>query len=648
MRIHNLLYLGFSLLLLASCASDNDSASDDNGGKAEYDGVTASVAPKKFEVSSRSSLTFDDTRGMVFSWNPAGESADELTILSDVDNSTRSIYRLNERYNNTTAHFDGGGFKLSPSARYYAFSKIERNNSTEDGYIRIPDKSNITVSYSGQRQIASGTGNTSHLGDYDFMAATATCDPNVEDQAHFSFEHLGFTLFITMTDLPANAKYRKLEIYDSKNVYRNPVRTIDLSKGLDATTGKYAPAFNPEDVQSEAYKSAPRFSLFLGQDTGNNKDNSDDEGIQVSTDRKLELFVELPPVDMRDNTFIFTLVPSDGGTPYYLTAADNYKKDYQAGWAYKITGKAQPIDKFNVRLRVNHDWQLGNAVSRATTGDPGNEDKYAKPKYIYYVFCVGGNVKEVNGAYFNKIETPDEAWKTSEDKVFDTYQKYNESTKKYEDEDAVLEFSVLDTEKDLDKNVYFVASMEELDETFKTTNINSGTKEDAIQALLYNITAKTSAETDAEYQTRSQSFLKNLYSTPWESQSTFIGALKDPYQDVILYHVAAKVDLKWNSSVMLPITGDNAFVKVNSVKATDLSLFKPTTNVYETGSYNVKAPIEEDTWLNGRQVFYLPQFANSDCTYNVKIGDKTAENVTFSPATTNGFTSWLRWLANFK
>ena len=130
-------------------------------------------------------------------------------------------------------------------------------------------------------------------------------------------------------------------------------------------------------------------------------------------------------------------------------------------------------------------------------------------------------------------------------------------------------------------------------------------------------------------------------------QSTFIGALKDPYQDVILYHVAAKVDLKWNSSAMLPITGENAFVKVNNVKNSGLSLFKPTTNTYETGSYNVKAPIEEDTWLNGRQVFYLPQFANSNCTYNVKIGDKPAENVTFSPATTNGFTSWLRWLRKY-
>ncbi len=634
MRIHNLLYLAFSLLLLAACASDNEASPNDNGGKNDYEGVTATVAPMEFETPSRSSLSFGAS-GMEFKW----DSNDELTILSDVDNSSRSLYTLKQLVADLTARFDGGGFKLVKSARYYAFSKTERTNSN----VNIPDKANITVDYSDQRQEASGTAHTSHLGDYDFMAATATCSPDVEDQAHFDFQHLGFTMYVKMTGLPAGKKYKKLEIYDSKNEYRKPVRTIDLSKGLDVTTGTYAPAFDAEDVQSEAYKTAPRFSLLLGENDG--------EGITVKDDGRLDLFVELPPVDMSDNTFVFSLVPANNETdpaPYYMKCEDQiYKRQYQAGRAYMLTGTAQPVDKFNVRLRINHDWQLGDPVSRAT-GDPGNMDKFEKPKFVYCVFCVGEKVQQIgeDNKYFKKIATPNDAdWKTSDDKVFDTYQTYNSTTQKYED--AVLEFTVADTDKDKTKNVYFVASMENLDEIFSSTKITSSTTEAQIQGLLYSIPAKTTTESDADYQARSQSFLKNLYSTPWEKQETFIGALKDPYQDVILYHVAAKVDLKWNSSTQLPVTGDNAFIKVNNVKNSNLSLFKPTTNTFETGSYNVSAPIEEDTWLNGRQVFYLPQFATPNCKYNVKIGDKDAEDATFAPATTNGWTSWLRWLRKY-
>lgn len=614
MRIHNLLYLAFSLLLLASCASDNDVASDDNGGKNDYEGVTATVLPVEFDATSRSSLSFGSS-GMTFAWS----SGDELTILSDVDNSSRSIYTLKQNLGPLTASFDGGGFKLVRSARYYAFSKAEGKNSS----VNIPDKANITVDYSGQRQVASGTANTSHLGDYDFMAATATCSPDIEDNAHFKFQHLGFTLYIKMTGVPSTGKYKKLEIYDSKNMYRKPVRTIDLSKGLDVATGTYAPAFNPENVQSEEYKTAPRFSLLLGPDT--------DEGISADANGQLDLFIELPPVDMSDNTFVFSLVPANSETkPFFMKSDDSkYKKPYVAGKAYMIAGEAKQTTTYEVSLKVNHDWQLGNAVSRAT-GDPGNEEKYEKPKYIYYVFCVGGNVKQVDEHYYNRITVanPETDWTTSSDKVLDTYNK------------NTFTFSVEETEKGKTKNVYFVASTSDLSSSF--SGITSSTTEAEIQNLVYSIQNASTSNTALD---NSQTFLRDLYSTPWESQSTFIGALKDPYQDVILYHVAAKVDLKWNSSAIL-----SGNVSVNNVMSTNLSLFKPTANpTTGTANYTVTNAIDEETMFNGRQVFYLPQFK----TYNVTVGgnvqDGSADHplVTFTPATTNGWTSWLRWLKKY-
>lgn len=631
MKIHRLLYLALSLLLFASCAHDNDASSGGNG-SSDNKGVTATVSSKEFDAVSRSTLYFDAAYGMQFKWN----SGDELTILPSESNNTRAIYTLQNGAGTPNAHFKGEGFTLSKGARYFAFSQKERDLP---GKISIPDKANITVDYSGQRQLENGTSEnaTAHLGAYDFLVSTGVCSKDVEDQVHFTFQHLGLTMYIIMNGLPKGANYKKLEIYDSKNVYRKPVRTINLGLGLNEETGAYSPAFNVEDVQSEEYKQSPRFSLLLGADKNSNNDNSDYEGLTVGSDGKLELFIELPPVDMTDNTFIFTLVPADNTTkPYFMKCEEaKYKKAYKAGKSYMMTGTAKEVTTYEVSLKVNHDWQLGNAVSRAT-GDPGNEDKFEKPKYIYYVFCVGGKVKQVDEHYYNSVTVadPEADWTTSSDKVFDTY-KDN------------FTFSVEDTEKDKTKNVYFVASMEKLDDVFNT--ITSTTTESQIQSLLYSIPSQDTenSETDADYQTRSQSFLKNLYSTPWESQSTFVGALKDPYQDVILYHTAAKVDLKWNSSAKL-----SGNVSVNNVKSTNLSLFKPTANhTTGTANYTVTNAIDEETMFNGRQVFYLPQFN----TYNVTVGGKmvesvfnpNTEDVTFAPATTNGWTSWLRWLAKF-
>lgn len=645
MRIKSHLFVAIAALLLVSCTNDNNTSAGNEANVQE--GVMATVAPFEFDNTTRSTLYFDKDYGMQFKWN----NSDEITVLpgADEEGSVRGIYNLTSGGGSPKAHFKCSLFQLKEKYRYFAFSMKER---TTPSVVRISDKSNITVDYSGQRQLENGTGEnaTAHLGQYDFMVSTGVCPEGQNDHVDFDFKHLGLTMYVIITGLPENAKYRKLEIYDSKNTYRQPVRQINLTNGLSVDGKTYNPYFNAEDIQSETYRQSPRFSLFLGEDTGSDNDNSNDVGLTVGSDGKLELFIELPPVDMRDNTFIFTLEPSDGGAPYYMKCdADSYKKEYKAGYAYMMTGTAALVTTFEVSLKVNKDWQLGKTETRAT-GDPGNEDYYIKPTYIYNVFCVNGVVKEINpnsngdNPYYKCISSiPESDWSLSNDKTMFIY---SPTTNPFI-------FRVEDSEKSATKNVYFVASTENLDASF--SGITSSTTEDHIKDLVYSITAKKKVndgegerdETDAEYQTRSQSFLKNLYSTPWD-ETNFVGKLTDPYQDVILYHTAAKVDLQWNSTAKLPTTGDDAFVKVNSVLATGLSLFKPTTNTYSVGTYNVKSAIEEDRYNYGRQVFYLPQFAEPNCKYNVKIGDKSAEDATFSPATTNGFTSWLRWQKVYK
>ena len=171
-------------------------------------------------------------------------------------------------------------------------------------------------------------------------------------------------------------------------------------------------------------------------------------------------------------------------------------------------------------------------------------------------------------------------------------------------------------------HLYVVASQTAL----TLSELAAGTSEETVvQALTYNLPS-----------TGVQTFMRDLYSTPWDA-TNFVGNITDPMQDVTLYHVAAKVDLKWNSTSAI----EN--VSVNNVKNSGLYIFKPTENANEPGTYNASQTMDIDQQYNGRYVFYLPQFTNN-CTFNVTLGGNPEEYITFTPATTGGFTSWLRWL----
>lgn len=584
------LFIAFTSFI-ASCTSDETTGGNDT----QSIGLDCKAAPVEYEEGSRSTLSLGES-GMVFSW----EQNDQLSVFYSESDQTAAIYTLNFFYDEhqTSANFKSEGFMLTADKRYYAISTTEAKAPKG---VSIPDKRNIVLTYAGQ--IQKGNKSTAHLGAYDYMAASGVAEG--DDHVGLDFKHLGCVVRVIMDGLPANVEFTNMEMYDTENSYLQPNRTFNMTKGL-AADGSYAPALDPVDITSAEYKTSERFSLKLeGNETGHGMKAD----INVADSKgRLDMFIELPPANLIGKDLIFMVYGSDNNA-YYIKCAG---KDFKAGKAYQMKGNAQETTSYTVKIKVNHEWQLGSTLdSRATSGDPGLDDKFPYPTNLYYVLCVGEKVKT-----FQKIENIDAAkWARSADNAISTYS-----------EQLTFEFD--DTEKDKTKNLYIVASNDDLSSSF--SSVTTSTTEAQIQSLVYSISGSDE-----------QSFMKNLYSTPWTgSASSFVGNLgSDYFKDIILYHVAAKVDLKWNST--LTLTGN---VSVNNVKNTNLYIFKPTENTYDTGSYTATSTIGGDQQYNGRQVFYLPQFAT--CKYNVTVGSNTGD-ITFAPATTNGFTSWLRWLKKF-
>lgn len=652
MNIKNILRQGFAPVMalcavFASCTSNDEMNSEKSH---DYSDLSCVARDKSFVDDAditRSSLSFAGSAGMKFAWT----AGDRMTVFAKDDYKATQLYMLDSGEGKTVAQFHADNFRLKEGQRYYALSKTE---SDVNSHVKTPDQNNITLDYSGQTQI--GNAGTSHLGDYDFMAASAYCED--ENEAHFSFTHLGSTLRLKIT-IPAasfsedpylndhygDIEYDEIEIYDSENSFRQQSRNYSFNAGTVDSKGNYTVKWPVQTIDK-----MDRFTLKLkGETSGHGvkvsdaiQDGSGNTGFLVG-------YIEIPPVDFTNKTIGVML------KGHYFQ--ESVKKDVsligtRAGFnilndkIYQINLTMKKPDEFNVTLKINHKWQWGNDVdiTRATTtGDPGYDDGIELPKYLYYIYCTGNEGDVKVRAVTEKLDGVIAQGATAKTVNVISYTGNTEGTRPIDhwttdDANAISTFKHTLTFPKGDEDIhhlYVVASTQSLE---MPTFTEGTSEESAVRDITYSI-----KESDAT----AQIFMRDLYSTPYASDATFPGNLTDPMQDVFLYHVAAKVDVKWNSATTL--AGN---VLVNSVKDSGLSLFKPTTNEYgldgegnfiapTEGGYSPSATIDPGMAKNGRYVFYLPQFANPNCTYSVTIGSNTG-NIKFTPVTTNGFTSWLR------
>lgn len=593
-------------------------------------GVKAIVPPLEFE-GSRSSLVLGSS-GMEFAWS----DGDALTVYAHGNNEARQEYHIRDGVGTQEASFSSKDFSLTKGKRYYAVSMTE-TSSGHTAY--LPDQTNITFNYGGQVQ--TGNASPAHLGRHDFLVASAVCEQ--DDYMLFHFQRLGMTLRVVVnlidkdggeTDADYNAKktafqqtrFTSLEVYDSKDGLRQQIRPFTFSNcmsGSEFTATWADPDFMPMPVKD-------RFVLRFAGD-GVKPTDAYQETTNTAKNQ-LIAYIELPPFDFGDGRCGFILRGKDAGDKD-VTYYGIYDKalNLRMNKAVQVNLKVQETTNFDVTLKLNQNWQLGSAVTRSTTGDPGLDDKLDIPNYIYYILCVNGTVKAVNEKAVNSIvvdDTGTNKWTTAQTNgnTICTYGKK-------------LTFQLTKEEAAQTKNLYVIASRTPLDEDDVFDGIfdgiSAGTPESTVKALAYSIpgVATTNAPLDA-----SQLFLRDLYSTPWNNEgNVFSGKIIERSQDVVLYHTAAKVDLMWDSP--LALTGN---IAVNNVNSEGLKFFTPISAGGSSASYTVSTPIIPETKYSGRQVFYLPQY-NS---YNGTIGT-TNEPINFTPGTTNGYTSWLRWMKQY-
>lgn len=273
------------------------------------------------------------------------------------------------------------------------------------------------------------------------------------------------------------------------------------------------------------------------------------------------------------------------------------------------------------------------APSLRAFGDPGTTEQFALPQYLY-IFIVkykgtGERTEPSNWTVWQtktkSVKDPElgattEARKTAWDAKWEkkhytgAYANVGDSIFQYTEEIILLLNG-----GSFDGRVYAVASAVPL--TLPTLTEGTSTLADVL-GMTFQFNG------GAEYDTNVRNNLQNIYSTPYNYTGSganyygsFFATQNVPHLDLLLYHVAAKVDLMWN--VKENLRGD---VKISYIAAEHLYdgpsyVFKPTENMiagaaYESGyTMPILSVLSPGTQWNGRAYFYaIPYRKNNNAS----------------------------------
>ena len=306
------------------------------------------------------------------------------------------------------------------------------------------------------------------------------------------------------------------------------------------------------------------------------------------------------------------------------------------------------------------------APEQRAFGDPGTTEQFALPTHIYIYIVKGDKVWEI----IEKTPSSSDWTKTHyDDGPYDTK---GDSVYMYTPDDLSL---LLDGGS-FTGRVYIVASAVELDFNEDIKKDGSTSLSDLLD-LSFSFDTTTGTDEQKAAAALVEQNLQNIYSTPYNythdygSGSVYYGSFyatqKVPRLNLLLYHVASKVDLMWNVA-----EEKRDSVKISYVAATHLYqgpcfVFRPTENSIVTdndidddelyGGGYTKVLLDEDppcpgTQWNGRKYFYAIPYKNNDATphYPLQIrlqkgGDSpTGSNYYWSVVKTDVPSVWTPWI----
>ena len=287
-------------------------------------------------------------------------------------------------------------------------------------------------------------------------------------------------------------------------------------------------------------------------------------------------------------------------------------------------------------------------------GDPGTTERFELPSYVYIIIMKKAAGDPDWSLWEARRLTPSEGDWTKK-RYVGLLQTTGDSIYEYNHEiDLTL------PSNRVDGRVYAIASAVELSFNCALTAGELNTL-DKVETLTFNSGASGIQEN-----------LQHIYSTPYNYKpngvdyyGSFDKAQRVPHVSLLLYHVAAKVDINWfvdeekrSKTNMLRLTKMDACNLFNG----NAFCFKPMENSLPalpttTDSVHIVTRTDEGLWWEGRSYFYTIPYTTTGKTgyYPLQMQMETNESgniykptVYLEVNTTSPFVPWLRATFNIK
>ena len=290
----------------------------------------------------------------------------------------------------------------------------------------------------------------------------------------------------------------------------------------------------------------------------------------------------------------------------------------------------------------NAELTTGSMGAKATRaeGDPGTYEKFELPKYLY-IYLINTSIDETktkvltpegmdlknNGGY--SLDSKKWAKTTTTDNKKDSIYTYTDQIRIIIPEDR--------------KTGVVYAAMSTVPITVSGVDMDNPT---TVADATFTLDVAKGKESEA---------LKNLYSSPYNLNNAngYYGTVSDyssnsPYINMVLYHVASKLDVQWNVDAKVQDK-----VKISKITLTKLSgggkLFKPLENTASSSTtYADTITLDAGSQWYGRKATYVIPVKQSDGKYQFPMTltnsvDNSVKTATATPpATTNTvFVPWI-------
>ena len=238
-------------------------------------------------------------------------------------------------------------------------------------------------------------------------------------------------------------------------------------------------------------------------------------------------------------------------------------------------------------------------------GDPGTTELFALPNYIYYFVVNERSAGEWKVWYIKKVTASGSDWKKI--RYIGPYATDSDSIFQY-----TKELILALPKPRFNGRIYIIASAVDL--TFSPT-IGVDSPESELLNMKFSIGSSDEVKNN----------LQNIYSTPYnykgygtEYYGSFFATQNVPHFNLLLYHVAAKVDLMWNVQEDMRIKANPAeavrltYLGAQHLFNSDAYCFKPMRNELPSkiegengyGIADIVTPSDEGLWWEGRDYFY--------------------------------------------